>query len=633
MMMTNPVSDRTLRATSPARSPARALFRPFVAAALTLAAAHASFAQTTPPVTSGLVLRLESESGIVKSSTGAVTRWTDQSSMKNDLFGSGDPALKSAATPSGKPAVSLDGSGDKFERSAPNYALNGFPTGNANRTVFLVARYEKNSAWSGFAYGAGKANAAFGVVARPSGGELTAQGWGTSNDHVSSTRIFGNWQLLGATHQDGTVRLYRDGSQVLSKAHKFATTNTKVVLGQEIAQLGYSTMDVAAVLVYNRALNSTERASVESYLRGKYLQATATNMAPKVSISSPTSGGSVTAGTSVKFAGTATDQEDGTLSASLEWRSDRDGLLGRGASLTTSKLTVGSHTITASVTDSRGAKDSARITYTIKALSSPAPAPAPDPVPTSGSKISLFNGKDLSGLYVWSAKYGRSDPTGVFRVQNGLIRVASDLPYAVLTTEKEYSNYIMVLEFKWGTATYGDRTGKARDAGVLVHSHGRDGSWRGRHMAGIESQVMEGAMGDLMLLRDTTSTATPIRMSVACSSTSCGGGTSWYCRGHHRWTQSSSRKTFQNDLDTVHWYGWDPAWKDVVGYRGRTNVEKPNGEWNQMIVVCDGDRIEVFVNGVKVNEAFSVSPSRGKIQLQSEQAEYYIRRWELQMLD
>jgi hypothetical protein len=74
----------------------------------------------------------------------------------------------------------------------------------------------------------------------------------------------------------------------------------------------------------------------------------------------------------------------------------------------------------------------------------------------------------------------------------------------------------------------------------------------------------------------------------------------------------------------------DAGWADVAGYRGRVNLEKPNGEWNQFIVVADGDRISF--NGVKVNEAFNVIPSRGKIQLQSEQAEYFMRRWELQPL-
>ena len=48
-----------------------------------------------------------------------------------------------------------------------------------------------------------------------------------------------------------------------------------------------------------------------------------------------------------------------------------------------------------------------------------------------------------------------------------------------------------------------------------------------------------------------------------------------------------------------------------------------------MDVVCDGAHVVVYVNGVLVNEAFAVSPSAGKILIQCELAEVYIRRWEL----
>ena len=629
MMMTNP---HPLIAHPPkgSRSWLRQPLLRFGAAALLALAGTAHGSAQTLPVTSGLVLRLESELGVTRLTDSTVTRWNDQSSLRNDLFATGDPKFKVAIAPSGRPAISFDGNGDSLQRLASTHALNGLPTGNANRTMFLVARYHGTSAWSGFAYGGGRSNNAFGLVAKPHTGELVVQGWGGGNDKVSTARIVGSgWQLQSTVLQDGGLQLFRNGSRLLALQHTYSTGNDKLVLGREIAQLGYSTMDVAAALIYNRALNSTERAGVESYLRQKYLEATVTNTAPQVTIQSPANGASSTAGTSVKFTGSASDAEDGSLSASITWTSDRDGSLGQGASITKS-LSTGTHVITASVTDSRSARDTSQITHYVKAaVTSPDPQP-----PAVTSAIKLFNGSNLNGLYVWSQKYGRSDPTGVFKVQNGQIRVASDLPYAVLTTEREYENYIMVMEFRWGSQTYGDRTGKARDAGIILHSHGHDGSWRGRHMAGIEVQQIEGGMGDLMLLqgKDTSGRLLPIRMSVACSTGTC-VNRSWYCRGEYRWKEGHARKTFSADLDTVHWYGWDAAWRDVAGYRGKTNLEKPNGEWNQFIVVADGDRIETFFNGVKVNEAFNVLPARGKIQVQSEQAEYFIRRWELQPLD
>jgi hypothetical protein len=94
---------------------------------------------------------------------------------------------------------------------------------------------------------------------------------------------------------------------------------------------------------------------------------TSSNTAPTVNITAPASGSSFVQGQSVGFTGTATDNQDGNLSSSLVWSSSRDGGLGSGASLTTSGLSVGTHTITASATDSGGLASNAQISVTITA--------------------------------------------------------------------------------------------------------------------------------------------------------------------------------------------------------------------------------------------------------------------------
>ena len=81
---------------------------------------------------------------------------------------------------------------------------------------------------------------------------------------------------------------------------------------------------------------------------------TAPNLPPAVDITSPADGSSFTSGQPVTFVATAVDTEDGDISASLSWSSDRDGAIGSGASVSTSSLSVGAHAITASVTDSGG---------------------------------------------------------------------------------------------------------------------------------------------------------------------------------------------------------------------------------------------------------------------------------------
>lgn len=72
---------------------------------------------------------------------------------------------------------------------------------------------------------------------------------------------------------------------------------------------------------------------------------------PVVVISAPLAGSTVVSGDPVTFTGTAADPEDGDLAAGLSWTSSLDGPIGSGASFQNSTLSLGTHTITASVTD------------------------------------------------------------------------------------------------------------------------------------------------------------------------------------------------------------------------------------------------------------------------------------------
>jgi subtilisin len=85
------------------------------------------------------------------------------------------------------------------------------------------------------------------------------------------------------------------------------------------------------------------------------------NTAPSVTITNPADGASFTSDTSINFVGTVTDAEEGDLTDSLSWTSSIDGPIGMGGSFS-AVLTVGTHTITASVTDSGGLTGSASIT-------------------------------------------------------------------------------------------------------------------------------------------------------------------------------------------------------------------------------------------------------------------------------
>jgi hypothetical protein len=86
---------------------------------------------------------------------------------------------------------------------------------------------------------------------------------------------------------------------------------------------------------------------------------------PVVTINTPPDGASLNAGEGITFSGSAADAEDGDLTANLSWVSSLDGTIGTGGSFTRSDLSVGTHTITASVTDSSGLTATDAITITI----------------------------------------------------------------------------------------------------------------------------------------------------------------------------------------------------------------------------------------------------------------------------
>jgi subtilisin len=85
--------------------------------------------------------------------------------------------------------------------------------------------------------------------------------------------------------------------------------------------------------------------------------------APTVNITSPVDGAAFDSDSSVAFDGSATDTEGGDLTSSLVWTSSLDGQIGTGGSFS-AVLSDGTHTITASVTDSNGStgSDSIKIT-------------------------------------------------------------------------------------------------------------------------------------------------------------------------------------------------------------------------------------------------------------------------------
>jgi hypothetical protein len=248
-------------------------------------------------------------------------------------------------------------------------------------------------------------------------------------------------------------------------------------------------------------------------------------------------------------------------------------------------------------------------------------------------KIRLFNGTNMNGLHTWFEESGFNDPENVVSVNNSNIHITGEKWGAVIT-DNEYKNYIMVFEYKWGTKTWGKREFKARDGGILFHSRGDYGDWKEKLIPNIQVQVMEGSTGDLLILSPTRKEDQTFAMGYkAVVKKISKQVNTWNYRGGYVWDPSGKEKIYNgitSDITaTVHRKNWDPEWKDEKGFRRTNDVEQPAGEWNQVVLVCSNDSARVYLNGVKVNEVYDIKPMSGKLQIEIEFAEIYVRRWEL----
>jgi hypothetical protein len=265
---------------------------------------------------------------------------------------------------------------------------------------------------------------------------------------------------------------------------------------------------------------------------------------------------------------------------------------------------------------------------------------APSPIAPKSGEVKLLDGRGLPRLYTWLKDSAYRDPRGVFHMEQGVLHISGEgLGY--IATREAYRDYRLVIEFRWGERLWGSRKerGRARDSGIFLHAIGPDGNFvdaqyhadypiaaDGRPSAGeyvtcVEAQIMEGAVGDIILIqgKERGGRAIPVELTAELA----GGGF---------WKKGSPKRTFSTNA-CVQWFGHDPLWKDATGIRGKNDVESPVGQWTRIEVECRGRDLRVHVNGTLVNEATKIHPSSGKVCIQCELAELYVRRWELHPLD
>ncbi len=206
----------------------------------------------------------------------------------------------------------------------------------------------------------------------------------------------------------------------------------------------------------------------------------------------------------------------------------------------------------------------------------------------AGKTEVLFNGKDLKGWYTFTQEHGKnSDPLGIFKVEDGVLRVSGE-KFGYLSTEKDYQDFRLRVDYKWGEKKWPPRENVVRDAGLLYHVNGPDMVWANC----LELQIQERDTGDMFLIPGAGETP-----SVEVIGRKYGGG-----NGYVRVQK----------------------WKDY---------EKPHGQWNTVMVVARGDRFEHWVNGQINLVGKRSSLYHGRINLQSEGAEIFYRNVVLEHLE
>ena len=250
---------------------------------------------------------------------------------------------------------------------------------------------------------------------------------------------------------------------------------------------------------------------------------------------------------------------------------------------------------------------------------------------TPTTTISLFDGTSLASFDPWLVDHHHTDPEKVYTVVDQIdgapaIRISGKI-WGGLLTKQAYRNYRLIAEYRWGGVTWGNRKDRTRDSGILIHAQGRPGNtqkdFNGPWLMSQEFQIIEGGVGDYISVSGFTESGEQIRPSLRTPIRKDRDGERvWDPKGEPTVVNSGR----------VNWWGRSEDWADKLGFRGPNDVESPGTEWTRLEAVVDGASLQYFVNGQLVFAATDSSLTEGRIMFQSEGAEIYFRRIELQPL-
>ena len=207
--------------------------------------------------------------------------------------------------------------------------------------------------------------------------------------------------------------------------------------------------------------------------------------------------------------------------------------------------------------------------------------------PKEKTTMSLFNGKDLVGWHI-DVPDMEKDSTllSPFLIRNGML-VSMGTPNGHIITDAEYENFKLEVEYRFA--------GVPGNCGVLVFASTPRALYE-MFPKSIEVQMMHENAGDFWCIVED--------ISVPDMEARRGPKEEWGI------TEGKGRRIL-NLTD---------------------GSEKPVGEWNNMVIECAGNTIQVWVNGVKVNHGTDCTASKGHIALQAEGSEVEFRKVELTQL-
>ncbi len=241
--------------------------------------------------------------------------------------------------------------------------------------------------------------------------------------------------------------------------------------------------------------------------------------------------------------------------------------------------------------------------------------------PTKEGWVALFNGRDLTGWYTFLQKHGKDrDPDHVIAIEDGAIHLYKDaterdnVVMGYIATEKEYGNYHLRFQYRWGTKKFQPRYALKRDAGLYYHLNGPDAVWP----RGLQYQIQQTDVGDLLAL-----------FGFALDSSI------------DPKTSADEQSTFQ----TREKGGQDHVLGGKgIGYQKRLPGDIEIEGWNTIEVITKGDTTVHMLNGHVVNEGRNIRftdpekpgttqpVTRGRIALEIEAAEIYFRKVEIREL-